>query len=72
MLGDRLRACVGALHDLPGIRVDQPFGEIDAIKLRSFLTLFTAANGSALFEAALDRWGGGADPATTALLEPAR
>jgi uncharacterized protein (DUF1810 family) len=46
------------------------FGEVDAIKLRSSLTLFEAAGAGPLFAAALDRWFGGTrDPATLAILE---
>lgn len=57
ILGGRLRACVAALQDLTGTTADAIFGQIDAMKLRSSLTLFaTAAQGERLFEAALDRW----------------
>ncbi len=44
------------------------FGPIDAVKLRSSLTLFEAANGGAPFAQALERWYGERDPATLALL----
>ncbi len=57
ILGERLRACVAALQDLTGTTADAIFGQIDAMKLRSSLTLFaTAAQGDRLFEAALNRW----------------
>lgn len=57
ILGARLRACVAALQDLTGMSADAIFGQIDAMKLRSSLTLFAAAaQGERLFEAALDRW----------------
>ncbi|MES2445179.1 MAG: DUF1810 domain-containing protein [Pseudomonadota bacterium] len=66
VLGARLRECVGAL---PGGRsAEQVFGAVDAMKLRSSLTLFAAAGGGALFEAAIARWFGSADPQTLALL----
>ena len=45
------------------------FGGIDAMKLRSSLTLFEAARPLPLFAAALDRWfGGERDTATLRLL----
>ncbi len=65
VLGARLRECVGALQDLIGKEAIDVFGAIDAVKLRSSLTLFCQAGGGALFVAALDRWfGGQGDPAT--------
>ncbi|BBF68823.1 hypothetical protein SBA_ch1_10230 [Sphingomonas bisphenolicum] len=50
-----------ALQDLPhGNRAAVAIlGDVDAIKLRSSLTLFEAAGGGDLFSAALDRWFGG-------------
>lgn len=67
LLGTRLRECVGALQDLTGTTVSAVFGEIDAMKLRSSLTLFAEAGGGPLFPAALNRWfDGEADPATLA------
>ncbi|KKC23804.1 DUF1810 domain-containing protein [Sphingomonas sp. SRS2] len=72
LLGERLRSCVEALQDLDGGTAETVFGEIDALKLRSSLTLFAAAGGGRLFEAALDRWFDGRhDEATRALLERA-
>jgi uncharacterized protein (DUF1810 family) len=70
LLGPRLRDSVTALQDLTSGSAEAVFGEIDAIKLRSSLTLFEAAGASPLFAAALDRWFGGTrDPATLAILE---
>lgn len=70
LLGPRLRACVAALQDLPATRAEAVFGTIDAVKLRSCLTLFDAAGTEPLFRAALDRWfGGERDAATLALLD---
>lgn len=67
LLGARLRECVGALQDLTGTTAQAVFGPVDAMKLRSSLTLFISAEGGDLFSAALERWfGGEADPATTA------
>ena len=72
LLGNRLRACVEALQDLVDGTAVGIFGEVDALKLRSSLTLFAAAGGGRLFEAALERWFNGCgDAATLALLENA-
>lgn len=69
VLGPRLHACVGALQDLDDSDAQAVFGEIDAMKLRSSLTLFEAASGERLFAAALDRWyDGRRDDATLRLL----
>ncbi len=68
VLGARLLACVAALQDLPETSAEVVFGGIDAIKLRSSLTLFVAARGSPLFEATLARWFGAPDQATLDLL----
>ncbi|USI74378.1 DUF1810 domain-containing protein [Sphingomonas morindae] len=65
VLGARLHACLAALASLPVADAEAVFGGIDAIKLRSSLTLFEAAGGGAEFTAALERWFGGArDQAT--------
>ena len=56
VLGPRLKACVEALQDLGPTTAETIFGVIDAIKLRSSLTLFRTAGGGTLFEAALRRW----------------
>jgi uncharacterized protein (DUF1810 family) len=69
LLGARLKACVAALQDLTGTTAERVFGGIDAVKLRSSLTLFEAAGGDRLFTAALDRWfDGKRDERTLALL----
>jgi uncharacterized protein (DUF1810 family) len=68
LLGPRLRACVTALQDHVGLSAAQVFGEVDAIKLRSSLTLFAQAGSEPLFHAALARWCGEPDPATLRLL----
>jgi len=67
-LGPRLRACVAALQDHVGLSAMQVFGEVDAIKFRSSLTLFAEADGEPMFHAALARWCGEPDPATLRLL----
>ena len=68
LLGERLRECVAALQALSGTTAERVFGGIDAVKLRSSLTLFAAAGGGLAFDAALARWCGGPDPATLRLL----
>jgi len=69
VLGERLRTCVEALQDLSQSDPGAVFGPVDALKLRSSLTLFAQAGGGRLFEAALDRWfAGRRDEATLALL----
>ena len=69
LLGARLRECVAALAGLAEADPERVFGGIDAVKLRSSLTLFEAASGGAEFAGALERWFGGArDRATLALI----
>jgi uncharacterized protein (DUF1810 family) len=43
VLGPRLRACAGAIAATSGSTADQILGPVDAMKLRSCLTLFAAA-----------------------------
>lgn len=69
LLGWRLRTCVEALQDLEQGRAEEVFGDIDAMKLRSSLTLFGEASGERLFAAAIERWfDGRKDEATLRLL----
>jgi uncharacterized protein (DUF1810 family) len=68
MLGARLRECVAALQDLAPTSAEAVFGDVDAIKLRSSLTLFAEASGEPMFGAAIERWFGSRDRATLALL----
>ncbi|GAC1588720.1 MAG: DUF1810 domain-containing protein [Sphingomicrobium sp.] len=69
LLGGRLRACVEALQDLTGTTAESVFGNVDAMKLRSSLTLFVEAGAGPVFQAALQRWfGGESDAATVKLL----
>ncbi|VXC98517.1 DUF1810 domain-containing protein [Sphingomonas sp. AX6] len=72
ILGPRLREAVAALQDLQDVSAIDVFGEIDALKLRSSLTLFSMAGGGPLFEAAIIRWFGSPDPATVALIDRKR
>jgi len=69
LLGPRLLACIEALQALPPTPAEKVFGDIDAKKLRSSLTLFMTAGGGPIFEQALRRWfAGQADDATLKLL----
>ncbi|MDC7812151.1 DUF1810 domain-containing protein [Sphingomonas koreensis] len=69
VLGPRYLECVAALQDLATSNAEAVFGDIDATKLRSSLTLFEAVRPNALIAAALDRWfGGKRDPMTLRLI----
>ena len=61
VLGDRLREITQALQSLPNPDPERVFGSIDAMKLRSSLTLFAGVDKdpNSLFQQALDRWFGG-------------
>ncbi|MGQ2930506.1 MAG: DUF1810 domain-containing protein [Sphingopyxis sp.] len=59
LLGPRYVECVEALQDLIGSDPVAVFGEVDAVKLRSSLTLFEAVGERPLLAAALVRWFGG-------------
>ena len=61
VLGPRLRECVQLLAALDGKSADQILGSVDAMKLRSSLTLFmAAAPDEPLFRDALAKYFGGA------------
>ena len=65
VLGPRLVECAQALLDLPGDDPVAVLGSIDAVKLRSSMTLFAAAGGDPVFRAVLDKYFAGEDdPAT--------
>jgi uncharacterized protein (DUF1810 family) len=66
VLGRRLLACVEALDSLDGTTAERVFGAVDAMKLRSSLTLFEAAG--APFGPTIQRWFGSRDARTLALL----
>ena len=70
VLGPRLRECASLVLAVPGRTAVEILGGIDAVKLRSSMTLFhRAAPDEPLFGAVLDRFFGGvADPATDGLL----
>ena len=63
VLGARLRECVKALQGVPSADAEAVFGEIDAVKLRSSLTLFAAVD--PWFDEAIGRWFGGRRDAAT-------
>lgn len=71
LLGARLRACVAALDAQPGSDAAAILGSVDAMKLRSCLTLFArVTEAGSPFHAALAKFYAGAeDPATLALLK---
>ena len=66
VLGARLTECAGVLAGLRGRTAEQIFGEVDALKLRSCVTLFRhAAPGEPVFRQVLDQYfDGRPDPAT--------
>ena len=70
VLGPRLRDCAQALADLDGSDPELVLGPVDAIKLRSSMTLFArAAPDEPVFRAVLDRYYDGEDdPATLRML----
>lgn len=70
VLGPRLRACVAAVRSLPDPDPDRLLGSVDAMKLRSSMTLFHRADpAEPAFLDVLDRcYGGEPDPLTDALL----
>jgi uncharacterized protein (DUF1810 family) len=65
VLGPRLVACAQALLDLPGDDAVAVLGPVDAVKLRSSMTLFAAAGGDPVFRAVLDRYFAGRDDDAT-------
>jgi uncharacterized protein (DUF1810 family) len=66
VLGARLRECAGVVLDIRDRTAEEIFGSIDAVKLRSSMTLFhRAAPDEPAFAQVLDRYyGGAADEAT--------
>ena len=73
VLGARLHECCQALLDLQERDPERVLGGIDAVKLRSSMTLFAAVDpDEPLFPAVLDKYfGGEADDATLRLLRAA-
>jgi uncharacterized protein (DUF1810 family) len=70
VLGARLRECAGALLAVEGRTAEAILGSVDAVKVRSSMTLFRRADpAEPLFRAVLDRYYGGLpDPRTDELL----
>ncbi len=71
VLGPRLLECVAVIAGLPGTDPVQLLGAVDAVKLRSSMTVFAAAAPEeTCFHKVLDRYHSGRhDPATLALLD---
>jgi uncharacterized protein (DUF1810 family) len=72
LLGLRLRECAEALLEHDGLTAAQILGGVDALKLRSSMTLFARAGPEeSLFRRVLERfYEGEEDPATIRLLSP--
>jgi uncharacterized protein (DUF1810 family) len=71
VLGPRLHECAGILGELAGRSAQEIFGAVDAMKLRSSMTLFARADPDRPeFRQVLDVYfGGDPDPATERLLD---
>ena len=70
VLGPRIAECARILTELPGHDAEAVFGGIDAVKLRSSMTLFArASEDDSVYHAVLDQYfGGETDPHTDARL----
>jgi uncharacterized protein (DUF1810 family) len=70
VLGPRLRECVGALLATSDLTAQEIFGSLDAMKVRSSMTLFHRATPEErMFAEVLERfYGGASDDVTDALL----
>ena len=69
VLGGRLREAAGIVASSWTATAEQLMGGIDAVKLRSSVTLFSRAGGGQVFDDVLDRYfDGEPDPATDRLL----
>ena len=70
LLGPRLSECTEAVNAHRGLSAEAIFGPVDALKLRSSMTLFDLAGGGPHFRRCLDAYFGGAsDRRTVELLE---
>ncbi len=66
VLGARLAECAAILAGLPDRTAEQVFGEVDALKLRSSMTLFMhAAPAEPVFRQVLDRYFSGVPDSAT-------
>lgn len=69
LLGPRLHECTAAVNGLSGRSAEAIFGPVDAMKLRSSMTLFDLAGGGPQFRQCLDAYfGGSPDPRTIEML----
>jgi uncharacterized protein (DUF1810 family) len=70
VLGPRIAECARILTELPGSDAEAIFGGIDAVKLRSSMTLFArGSEDDSVYDAVLDQYfGGETDPHTDARL----
>jgi uncharacterized protein (DUF1810 family) len=69
ILGARLCECTGAVNALRDLSAEAVFGPVDAMKLRSSMTLFDLAGGGPPFRQCLDSYFDGLpDPRTIELL----
>jgi len=59
VLGTRLRECAHALLELPGTDPVEVLGLVDALKLRSSMTLFAAVTDDPVFVQVLEQYYGG-------------
>lgn len=70
VLGTRLREITTAFLDLKGVEVQEIFGCLDAMKIRSCMTLFNEVAEDGLFRKVIDRhYSGLADEKTLAILD---
>ena len=70
VLGRRYRECVSAILEWADTKsAVEILGDVDAMKLRSSLTLFEIASGDALFAETLESFFGSPDEATLQLLD---
>ena len=67
-LGPRYEESIAALQELGDTAAEKVFGNIDAIKLRSSLTLFNSVEDKPIFQAAIRRWFGSPDERTIEIL----
>jgi len=64
-LGERLKTCCRLILALPGDSPEAVFGPIDALKLRSSMTLFAAVSEDAVFSDVLVKYFGGREDGAT-------
>lgn len=74
LLGQRLKQCTELVNAVEGSDAEDIFGEVDAMKFRSCMTLFARADpGNHVFADALKKYfAGDPDPLTTSYLDEPR